>query len=575
MTNPWLFELHNVAKSFGGADKVLASRSESLRHAGIRRFLGGFLALTLCVAPFAGGDARAQARPTVTKNGACAPSVVSELRDNGIAVFENLPLYTTEDLDEQVATPLKFKTLVKLARGQSQFSSKDHLFVSAEIGGKLVCGWAPAALLIDNPYPLSVEEVVNEGVTPTPGKRPKNPLYMKALVKSAPQRALDFGYKFDAWLTPVYNRPPVPVAEVTGGSASVSPKDYRVADAQVFGIYYVYKVYVYRPAASGPESTPGKEQRWIYVAGSKPTDIAPVSGWINADDTYLWDTQISLYYNPKSKAPVDIYADMTALRAKDPNHRIGSRPEQDMSPPDRNIARFPVLPIGTDNLGIALNATETAYRIGFFTPFCLESGPCSTGAPYLMTDGYVRYNKRDRATEFWVSFPPDTLRNLQNTSERLCYAMADADEQQDHFESTFFMLTQAVSGDPYDPSKESINDFLERVFHIPKENFSELLNRTTADFSAWWSGRTIGGVPGATPADQERLRASVCRSVLLLNAVANNERIELSDLKLVDSRTGRWEVVNPARKPFKWQFELENGVRLYYVPMSYMPGSAE
>jgi hypothetical protein len=839
------------------------------RAAGWRSF-AGFAALALCAALLTGGEAWAQARPTVTKVGACAPSVVSELRDNGIAVFENLPLYTAEDLDDQVATPLKFKTLVKLARGRSQFASKDRLFVSAEIGGKSVCGWAPAALLIDNPYPLSVEEV-NEGATPTPGKKPKNPLYMKALVKSAPQRALDLGYKFDAQLTPVFNRPPVPVVEVTGGSAPVSPNSYRIADARVFGIYYVYKVYVYRPPGTGgPESSPGKEQHWIYVAGSKPTDIAPLSGWINADDTYLWDTQVSLYYNPKSKAAVDIYADMTAMRAKDPKQRIGSRPEQDMAPPDRNIPRFPVLPIGTDNLGIALNATETAYRIGFFGLTCLEDGTCNVGfapigdlsriaelmrdgkhiealfvvdntksmssyfhpvanavrsvvadvsrkvstvrfaaAAYgdyddvsadrtrmsfnlfplegstsaldklaalptydkdemhdypeagfaaivnavertrwspdaaariviwigdhgnrrvgdrenigpgdvrkvlkdnniilfvpinvagdykpefnnlfisdaseilelskpeadrtinsfnrvfdthqggtqlkdtskaadqvrdivdfafqgtkdfdtwihckrggcpasatpsapggmvnglpvtvlykgllkakgfsmealdllfksqsLMTDGYLRYNKKDRATDFWVSFPPDTLRNLQNTSERLCEALQSS-EVQGPFESTFFMLTQAVSGDPYDPSKESINDFLERVFHIPKENFSDLFNRTTVDFSAWWSGRAIGGIPGATPAQADKLRASVCRSILLLSAVANNERIELSDLKLVDSRTGRWEVANPARKTFKWQFELENGVRLYFVPMSYMPGSAE
>jgi hypothetical protein len=832
------------------------------RRAGGWRHLADFGALALCAALFAGGSAQAQSRPEVTKNGACSPSVVSELRDVGIAVFENMPLYIAEDLDVQVDTPLKFKTLVRLARGRSQYVSKERVFVTAELGGKSICGWAPAALLIDNPYPLSVGEV-NEGRKPG-----KNPLYMKALIKSAPERAVQFKYQFNPQLTPVYNRPPVPVAEVNTGGASIDPNAYRIADARVFGIYYVYKVYVYKP---GPETAPGKEQRWVYVAGSKPTDVGPMSGWINADDTYLWDTQISLYYNPKNAGAVDIYADMTALRNRDPDKRIASRPAQDMAPRERNIPRFPVLPIGNDNFGYRLNPTETAYRIGFFGLACLEDGSCSTGfqnladlsqvaelvqqgkhievlfvvdntlsmtnyfhpvanavrsavaevsdksgstfrfaaAAYgdyednstdrtrmkfelfplegstsaldklaalptykedamhdypeagfaaivnaverarwspgaaarivvwigdhgnravgnherigpddvrkvlndnrialfvpinvagdyktefnnlfisdaaevlelskpeadrtitgfnrvfdthdggkqlkdvakaaakvhefiefifkgtndfdrwvqckrggcvgsatpsapsgdingfpvatlykgllksghystealdllyktqsLMTDGYMRYNKKDRATEFWVSFPPESLRNLLTMSERFCDALQSSDVQ-DRFESTFFQLTQAVTGDPYDPKKETISEFLERVFHLPKENFSELFNRTTEDFSDWWSGKTKGDVPGATRQERERLLASVCRSFFVLSAVANNERIDLADLRLADRAIGRWELKNPsARMTFKWLFELENGVKLYFVPMSYMPGSA-
>jgi hypothetical protein len=269
----------------------------------------------------------------------------------GRALVEGLVLYTGANLDDRVNANVGF-------RSDLQFydTAAGRVFVKVPVDSKRsICGWAQAEYVLTEHRPLSVQEYEADKVVDR--RSAKNPLFVKAMIRSAPQTAIDTKTEFKSDDTPIFSRP---YDDYDLDPALRRPARPIVAKARVFGIFYVYKKVTRNKLGTDDKRT------WLYVAGANANDTNTVAGWIPSDDVFVWDNQLSLYYNDSSKEPVDIFANLPALRTRDAAKILGSKPTASRAPLDRNIPRFPVL--GRSKL----TADEFAYKIAYYG--CWDSG---------------------------------------------------------------------------------------------------------------------------------------------------------------------------------------------------------
>lgn len=223
------------------------------------------------------------------------------------------------------------------------------LFVTTRkvLDGRQVCGWislasdAPDALSMDA-RPVPVDNLV-DWTDPVSGKtkRLKNPLPLKALLRSNPEREYD-----SATRVKIYDKPSIASRSRT--------------DASVYGIYYIYS-----------ERLLDNGELWYWVAGEHPFDATPFSGWVPDTQVIIWGSQLSVYFNEQTRG-TDIYASRDHAIRGDTEGRIGSRPKDfaertigfpvDSVNAANNIARFPII----EEVGSPDGSERSIYRIGFF-----------------------------------------------------------------------------------------------------------------------------------------------------------------------------------------------------------------
>jgi hypothetical protein len=384
-------------------------------------------------------------------------------------------------------------------------------------------------------------------------------VYMKAILKAAPS-PLSPSSRPDA-------RPAGLDLEVPARLAGASFDEPSGTGGS--GVYFIYKVYAGKPSATGWNSAPERSRRSFYLGGANAYDLSSPSGWIGEEDIFLWDTDLSLYYNPTTAAEVAVYDSIAGLRSADAMKRIGSRPVKDAAPAGRNIARFPVSSFSADELGFRLNTNETVYRIGYYNAAMADG----TGS-LRVTEGFTTVNSANRNMSFWVSFQPGRLKLLQFAADGMCQALQGSDPGEE-LQATLSQLSFATKSRDTGWQKQTIAHMLEALTHVPRDMFAKPLGRMPDEFADWWTpGAKSGGSASAN--DRRDLRAGLCRSAFLLNSVQNNEWVDPAGLKLADTKTGKWELAPGAKaRRFKWLLQPQAGVTLYFVPVSYLPGAGQ
>lgn len=303
------------------------------------------------------------ATQTVRQGGECPAQLPNEGKI-GLGLVEGLVLFTGSNLDDRVNAYIKFRTELRF---YSVAGSRVFVSIAVPEMGRNICGWADADYVLTDHGPLTVQEFGADNFATSSGPRNiKNPLYVKAMIRSAPQTAVETNTEYKAEDTPIFSRP---YDDYDLDPSLKRPQKPIVAKARVFGIFYVYKqVTRERKKSAKPDEAPVR--RWLFIGGSNPNDTNTMAGWIPSDDVFAWDNQLSLYYNERSNEQVDVFASLQALRTRDATKVLGSKPTPLRLPADRNIPRFPILG------NARLTPEEVAYKIAYYG--CWEQG-CVAG----------------------------------------------------------------------------------------------------------------------------------------------------------------------------------------------------
>jgi hypothetical protein len=335
-----------------------------------RRFASTLYMLVALAAILTGAASSSVAQsPSSTKAGVCPEGYSStesgKPLNDGVAIYDDMALYTDYDLDDTVETTVKFKTRL-FTYGDT---AAKRVFVRVE--GKNVCGWANQNQIITSNRPITVSEydAACEGTARSQRNKEANPLFEKALIKSTPRRAAEMNALFNPKLTPIFRRPLPP------GTDQQTFARMKLTDARVFGVYFVFKCVTF-PTSGGSEGV----RRWLYIGGTDGFSIPPLSGWVDAEDVYRWSTQISVFYNLETDAPFDVYYDLDGAREQDKQKLIAQRPPKAelLIPADRNFPRYPVLSVGSQaERPLSQDNAIRAMKIAYIGQSCIDGGKCT------------------------------------------------------------------------------------------------------------------------------------------------------------------------------------------------------
>lgn len=337
----------------------------------------------------------------------------------------------------------------------------------------------------------------------------------------------------------------VPLYDAVGGR--------EIGRLKIFGIYNIYTYQNHR------------DKTYFLVGGQKVTEnmIEPVLlGWVKADEVIPWRSAMNLYYAP-GKTNIPIYgSEKDAIRQVNP---IVIQREMYVEPKKNNIPRFPLL----DHRRV--NKNVTLYKIVFTGNFCLSHIYFSShkhlqsyykNCTQLITQGYVRQHNNDFA--FWISMSAPTFNKLHDRTNTLCDDLQYRSNYDDIREAMMGTL-EVVTGDK--PSKnDNIGQFLSKRLNVPKENFSELLNRTLNRFVSWYLS------PDTPAAQTTKFKSNICLKAAMLDQVASNKRVDMKNDMMFDERQAKWQPKPDAKiEDFNWMWGAENGIRYFYIPLEYIP----
>jgi len=182
----------------------------------------------------------------------------------------------------------------------------------------------------------------------------------------------------------------------------------------------------------------------------------------------------------------------------------------------------------------------------------------------LITQGHVRQNNNAPDFTFWLSITAPTFNILRDRTKALCDALQYRSNYNDIRDAMMGTL-EVVTGDRPGPN-DNIGKFLSKRLHVPKENFSELLDKPLNNFVNWY-------VSLDTPQEQKtQFKSNICLKAAMLDQVANNKRVDMNNDMMFDERQAKWQPKPGAKiENFNWMWGAENGIRYLYIPLEYIP----
>lgn len=274
--------------------------------------------IATCFALFASAFCEIAVAQSVPDDGSC-----NQLNDSifsrslsGSSLVEGLPIYATANSSRplNISRELKFHDRLRLGK-----TTSSKVLIKTE--DEAVCGWADISLVASrDDDPLLIRDIADAGPEMrmrVNGKIIENPLVAKALLRSDlldEDRSVDR----DAVMVQLYKSP-----------LDTKRKGDRLG---VFTIHSIYKAH---------QTEAGK---WYYISGNSSMTAAS-SGWVRAENIFLWPTQMALYFSPKP-IPAYIFPDEKSAargRVTDDLLWLGERPDWDGDMGERTIARYPIL----------------------------------------------------------------------------------------------------------------------------------------------------------------------------------------------------------------------------------------
>lgn len=191
----------------------------------------------------------------------------------------------------------------------------------------------------------------------------------------------------------------------------------------------------------------------------------------------------------------------------------------------------------------------------------------------MMAPGYVAYLPDQKNISFFAAVQPENMNYfLLPMFKHTCDAMSSEDIGNKLY-GILINLSFAMGGDAYNPTQETVAEYLERALFIPKRHFASWLDKSLNEISMLYEE--------ATSSEKSRMRLSVCRAAHLLELMLRNQRVTLKatgdpdpgpDIAWEDEATGRVRVADGWRKEkFVWKWSTESGITYYFIPVNFFP----
>jgi hypothetical protein len=307
----------------------------------------GLLAAVLAAALLGVGCGEAGAQGSAPAE--CSTASAKGQGEAALTVYPDVPLYADQFGEERVAgAALLFRTRVNMVPGPRR---GERVLVTVPEGGQ--CGYVQSSKLLSG-QPLKVIDVdPDEQVRVGIFGFVKNNWTIKAMLRSNPKidKTAHEAQLFDA----------------PGGEG----RPFR--SSRVFSLFNVFKI--------EKGGSTDHDDWWYFVGGQRVADNKVLSGWVRGGNLFLWGSGVAVYSAADKGAPFDVYTDVQMLQKGGKEGVIATRSALE-PPPDRDIAKFPILDqIFKDaNRDRKAGTPPIAYEIGFFGEGCGRSNDCDQSA---------------------------------------------------------------------------------------------------------------------------------------------------------------------------------------------------
>jgi hypothetical protein len=194
----------------------------------------------------------------------------------------------------------------------------------------------------------------------------------------------------------------------------------------------------------------------------------------------------------------------------------------------------------------------------------------------LVRSGFVFQGGRDPDFRYWLGVRRPEFNDIRVRAAALCENLRYGDRVGYVEEATIALVKSVTFSNPQ--PNESIRDTYARIFSVPADRISTMLEGTPEEFLRRWRGEQIPSQSGAPRAVetaaqfQARVLAGVCRSAYLLNMVGSNQAVDNPDrdIVFVNNQAALRPTLTP--KTFDWRWVSSDArSEWFFVPLEYLP----
>ncbi|WP_133511106.1 hypothetical protein [Candidatus Thiosymbion oneisti] len=185
----------------------------------------------------------------------------------------------------------------------------------------------------------------------------------------------------------------------------------------------------------------------------------------------------------------------------------------------------------------------------------------------LVREGWVRQVPSDPDFRYWVSVKPDEMAEIVAAAENLCETLSDTAPDFNRIKDAMVATLRSVTGDVPKlvgrQDETNIRLFLSKRLHVPKEQFSELLEKDIDGFVKWFKN--------ADPGERNGFTGQICKKSALLRMAERGQRVDrgTDDIRF-NKRLRTWQAKEGRARKFNWIWGTEHGVYYYYIPLDYV-----
>jgi hypothetical protein len=221
----------------------------------------------------------------------------------------------------------------------------------------------------------------------------------------------------------------------------------------------------------------------------------------------------------------------------------------------------------------ALLARDFLTQMGFSPEKLAEIGR----RIQLVRNGFLfQSGGRDPDLRYWLGVRQPEYNDIRSRAAALCENLRYSDRI-GYVEEAIEKLIKSVTFSDRLPN-ETMKDFYARIFSVPAERISTMLEGTPEDFLRRWRGERIPTASGApAPAEtaaqfQQRVLSGVCRSALLLSMVGTNQAVDNPERDVIFSNNQAQLRPTVSPKAFDWRWISSDArSQWFFIPLEYLP----
>jgi hypothetical protein len=193
----------------------------------------------------------------------------------------------------------------------------------------------------------------------------------------------------------------------------------------------------------------------------------------------------------------------------------------------------------------------------------------------LVRNGFVYQSSgRDAEFRYWLGLRQPEFNDLRVQARSLCENLRYSDRV-GYVEGSILALVRAVTFSDMQPG-ETVKSFYSRIFSVPADRISTMLEGTPADFVRRWRGDKGLGQPATDPSEvqqtQQRILAQVCRAAHLLEMVGKSEAVDNPERNIQYINNTATLIPTATMRKFDWKWHSPDArSQWFFIPMEFLP----